>query len=249
MWMIRAPSVRNTSSNGPEYLESRSCRRNRASSRRSSIERSRACCVTHAESGCAVTPARWTRLVDSSMKNSAYSVFSRIVSTVRKSVARMPRAWARRNADQVGVGHRNADSGPDQAIPKFGLLAVHPAASQSHWCHFPLTMFTKQVSRSLDSLDSPSWPPRRSKSSELEERPGHGTDPRFLCPSRYFPCISARSPKHDRPRCLVLLQVDQHLAFWPRQGTRSGSTLYLQMSTRESLALRSRAVSRKLRQT
>ena len=30
-------------------------------------------------------------------------------------------------------------------------------------------MFTKQVSRSLDSLDSPSWPPRRSKSSELEE--------------------------------------------------------------------------------
>jgi hypothetical protein len=45
------------------------------------------------------------------------------------------------------------------------------------------TMFTKQVFRSLDSLDSPSWPPRRSKSSELEERPGYGPDPRFLCPS------------------------------------------------------------------
>jgi hypothetical protein len=26
---------------------------------------------------------------------------------------------------------------------------------------------------------SPSWPPRRSRSSELEERPGHGSDPRF----------------------------------------------------------------------
>ena len=37
VWMIRTPSVRNTSSNGPEYFESRSCRRNRASSRRSSM--------------------------------------------------------------------------------------------------------------------------------------------------------------------------------------------------------------------
>jgi hypothetical protein len=29
----------------------------------------------------------------------------------------------------------------------------------------------------------PSWPPRWSRSSELEEGPGHGPDPRFLCPS------------------------------------------------------------------
>jgi transposase-like protein len=34
-----------------------------------------------------------------------------------------------------------------------------------------------------DSLDSPSWPPGPSKSSELQERPGHGPDPRFLCPT------------------------------------------------------------------
>src|SRR4029450_6198428 len=47
-----------------------------------------------------------------------------------------------------------------------------------------LTMFTKQVSRPVDSLDPPSWPPRLSRSSELEERPGHGPDPRFLCPTR-----------------------------------------------------------------
>jgi hypothetical protein len=38
-----------------------------------------------------------------------------------------------------------------------------------------LTMFTKQVSRPVDSLDPPSWPPRLSRSSELEE---------FLCPTR-----------------------------------------------------------------
>jgi hypothetical protein len=35
----------------------------------------------------------------------------------------------------------------------------------------------------VDRLDPPSWPPRRSKSSELEERLAHGPDPRFLCPT------------------------------------------------------------------
>jgi len=32
-------------------------------------------------------------------------------------------------------------------------------------------------------LDPPSWPPRRSRSSELKERPGHGRNPSFLCPT------------------------------------------------------------------
>jgi len=44
-------------------------------------------------------------------------------------------------------------------------------------------MFTKQVSRPVDSLDPPSWPPRLSRSIQLEQRPGHGPDPRFLCPT------------------------------------------------------------------
>jgi lactoylglutathione lyase len=43
-----------------------------------------------------------------------------------------------------------------------------------------LRLFTKQVSRPVDSVDSPSWPPRPSKSSETEERPGHGRDPSFV---------------------------------------------------------------------
>jgi hypothetical protein len=54
---------------------------------------------------------------------------------------------------------------------------------ESHWCHSRLTMFTKQVSRPEDSLDPRSWPRRRSRSSELEERPDHGPDPRFSCPT------------------------------------------------------------------
>jgi len=45
------------------------------------------------------------------------------------------------------------------------------------------TMFRKQVSRPVDGLEPAWWPPRRSRSSELEERPGHGPNPRFLCPS------------------------------------------------------------------
>jgi hypothetical protein len=81
------------------------------------------------------------------------------------------------------VGRRNSDSGSDQAIPKLDLTAVRHAASKSHRCHSPRTMFRKQVSRPVNSLDPPSWPPRRSRSSELEERPGHGPDPGFLCPT------------------------------------------------------------------
>src|SRR6266540_3173431 len=59
---MRTPSVRNTSSKHPGYFESRSWIRNRTPPRRSSMARLRACWVTHAESGWAVTPAMWTRL-------------------------------------------------------------------------------------------------------------------------------------------------------------------------------------------
>lgn len=78
VWMTSTPSVRNTSSNGPEYFESRSWIKNLARVSRSSSAGTKflACCVTHAESGCAVTPAKWMRLVESSMKNSTYSVFN-----------------------------------------------------------------------------------------------------------------------------------------------------------------------------
>jgi hypothetical protein len=87
---------------------------------------------------------------------------------------------------QRGVGRRNSDSGPTS---RFRSSAGWPAASKSHWCHSRLTMFTKQVSRPMDSPDPPSWPRRRNRSSELEERPGHGPNPRFLCPSpESIPC-------------------------------------------------------------
>ena len=67
--MMRTPSVRSTSSNGPENFASRSRTRNLRSPSRSSIARLRACWVTHVESGCAVAPTTCTRLMPSSMKN------------------------------------------------------------------------------------------------------------------------------------------------------------------------------------
>jgi hypothetical protein len=42
-----------------------------------------------------------------------------------------------------------------------------------------LTMFRKQVFGPGDGLHPPSWPRRRSRSSELEERPAHGSNPSF----------------------------------------------------------------------
>jgi hypothetical protein len=52
----------------------------------------RVCWVAQWPSGWAVTPARWTRRVRSSMKNSTYSRRSQMVSTVKKSQATIPAA-------------------------------------------------------------------------------------------------------------------------------------------------------------
>src|SRR5262245_19551006 len=49
-----------------------------------SIARFRACCVTQAQSGLAVTLARWTRREPCSIQTSTYSVRSQAVSTVKK---------------------------------------------------------------------------------------------------------------------------------------------------------------------
>jgi hypothetical protein len=70
----------------------------------------RACWVTQPLLGLAVTPARWTRRVSSSMKNKTYSRRSQIVSTVKKSHATIPAACWRRNACQVVVVGRGAGS-------------------------------------------------------------------------------------------------------------------------------------------
>ena len=72
----------------------------------------RACWVTQAALGLAVTPARWTRRVPSSMKNNTYSRRSQTVSTVKKSQATIPAACWRRNARQVVVVGRGAGSSP-----------------------------------------------------------------------------------------------------------------------------------------
>ncbi len=63
------------------------------------------------------------------------------------------------------------------------VRSSRPGATRIASTRYGPTMFTKQVSRPVDRLDPSSWPPRRSRSSELEERPAHGPDPRFLCPT------------------------------------------------------------------
>jgi hypothetical protein len=61
------------------------------------------------------------------------------------------------------------------------------------------TMFKKQVSRPVDSLDPPSWPPRLRGSSEPEERPGHPPDPRF-----YRPLVSKPGKPTDNWASLLM---------------------------------------------
>jgi hypothetical protein len=73
-----------------------------------SLARFLPCWVIQAESGWALTPARWTRLLESSMKKSTYRVFSPTVSTVKKSQARIAAACWARNCLHVGPLRRGA---------------------------------------------------------------------------------------------------------------------------------------------
>lgn len=88
--MTRAPSVRSTSSKGPENLASRLCRTNRTPTKRSSMAKFLACWVTQAESGFLAAPETKTRRVESWMAKSTYIVLRPRVSTVKKSNARIP---------------------------------------------------------------------------------------------------------------------------------------------------------------
>ena len=137
VWMIRTPVALNTASNAAVNFVSRSRIRNfRPSAWPSrSISRLRACWVTHAPAGWAVMPARCTRRVPCSMKNSTYRRRSNTVSTWKKSVARIVLACPARNARQVCPSRLGAESMPAslkdlphrrrrQLIAQAGQLAV-----------------------------------------------------------------------------------------------------------------------------
>jgi hypothetical protein len=108
------PSVRNTSSKERENFESRSRIRNLTPRSRSPTATLRACWVTQAESGFLVRPKTWTRRDPSSIAKSTYTVRSQAVSTVKKSTARIPRAWDLRNSLQDRPLRRGAGPRPQR---------------------------------------------------------------------------------------------------------------------------------------
>ncbi len=108
----RSPSVRKTSSKGPQNLVSRSWMRKLTFSSVPSIARFLACSSDPAECEWALTAARWTRLVESSMKKSTYRVFSLAVSTVKKSQARIAAACWPRSCLHMGPPGRGAGPRP-----------------------------------------------------------------------------------------------------------------------------------------
>src|SRR5438874_217719 len=89
---MRVPCASKTTSKLLVNFRSWSRMRDRTGSARSESVHAtcRACCVTHSPSGWAVQPARYTRRVASSMKNSTYNRWSQIVSTLKKSTAITP---------------------------------------------------------------------------------------------------------------------------------------------------------------
>jgi hypothetical protein len=77
-----------------------------------SISRLRAVWVTHAPVGCPVRPIRCTRRESTAMANRTYSLLRVTVSTLMKSIATLPAAWARRNSTQVGPLLLRRGAGP-----------------------------------------------------------------------------------------------------------------------------------------
>jgi hypothetical protein len=68
-------------------------------------------------------------------------------------------------------------------------------SGKTHPClHLP-TMFTKQVSRPVDRLDTPSWPPRRRRSSELDKDLVTGPIRGVLYPTG---CNGLTDPRHRK---------------------------------------------------
>ena len=102
--MTSVPSDLKTSSKLAVNFVSRSRTRNligRGASAKSPAKL-RAAWVTKVLSGCSVTPRRCARRVACSIAKSTYRRLKNTVSTLKKSVARMPAAWALRNSAQVG---------------------------------------------------------------------------------------------------------------------------------------------------
>ena len=122
--MMRMSMAVKTASNAAVNLASRSRMRNRkrrpASSR--SMSRLRACWVSQAPVGWAVTPRMCTRRVACSMTKNAYSRCRVMVSRWNRSQARIACAWARRNSrpGRSGSPRRGVDAGGVQDGPDGG---------------------------------------------------------------------------------------------------------------------------------
>jgi hypothetical protein len=115
------------------------------------------------------------------------------LALARSNWARGSRCSARAFGSPEGCTY--SDRGPDQGFPSGSVRLVRnpetvpmPEGSQLRsggetWGPVsPDNVHETGVSPGGRS-DPPSRPPRWSRSSELEEGPGHGPDPRFLCPS------------------------------------------------------------------
>jgi hypothetical protein len=95
----------------------------------------RACWVTHRRSGLDVMPTRCTRRVSNSMKNRMNTRRRNTVSTVTKSHARMPDAWARKNSFQLKPARLGAGSIPSRrriSHTVLGAIAI-PRPLSSPW--------------------------------------------------------------------------------------------------------------------
>jgi hypothetical protein len=142
---------------------------------------------------------------------------------LNRSPARFPYRAPAPAGGPPAKGCTYSDRGPDQGFPSGSVRLVRNAGTVPMMADESLLRSRGEtwgpVSPDnvhetgvlpLDILDCPSWPPRRSRSSELEQRPGHGPDPRFMCPTGMVlgqPLVDFRSrsgPAPPEPRAPLL---------------------------------------------
>src|ERR1019366_6409680 len=194
VWSTRIPSALNTVSNALVNLPSLSGIRSSKGLSRLGSENTKflACCAVQAPSGFSLMPARRTRRVEGSMKNSAYIRRRLIVSTVKKSHAitlclaadeltpRHPTALASRSdpgSDQDVADTRRGDLDPETDQPP-----RDPPVS-------PPRVLASQPQDQLTNLTANPWPVRTAS----RIRPAARNDPPVPREQRF------RGHKQHRP--------------------------------------------------
>ena len=175
--MTRIPAAWNTASNACVKLASRSCRTNfaRVPASPRSMSRFQACWMTQDWTGCSVAPRTRTRRLPCSITARTCTFVPLSRSAVKKSSARIPCAWDRRNSAQPGPSRRGAGSIPAslRICHTVDNATMMPSPASSPWIRrYPRDSFSRASRSTTDrTVRRTSGRPERPRRDNRAHRP------------------------------------------------------------------------------